>query len=293
MNALKIDNLTKKYPGFRLGPLSLDLNPGTVLGYIGPNASGKTTTFRCLTGLTRVDAGTVMIFGRETRPNQADWRHDIGYVGDKHAFFEKWTGRANLVFRSGFYPSWSQGMAEDLARRFECPLDQKAKDMSSGNRVKLSLISALAHSPRLLLLDEPTSGLDPVVRKEVLDVLFEVLENEERSILYATHILTDISRLADELAFLIDGRILQRSSKDELLDKWRRITFRLAGEASDIDGVVSAKHEGGHHQAISLDSERTLETLRSQGADAIEITRMTIDEIAVEILKGGKHVAHN
>jgi ABC-2 type transport system ATP-binding protein len=291
MKALKIENVVKAYPGFRLGPLSLDLDPGLVLGYIGPNASGKTTTFRCLTRLARIDSGSIKIFGRENRPNEVDWRHDIGYVGDNHVFFERWTGRANLAFRSSFYPTWSQALAEDLARRFECPLGQKAKDMSGGNRVKLSLISALAHSPRLLLLDEPTAGLDPVVRKEVLDVLFEVLEDGERSIFYATHILTDISRLADELAFLINGKIIQRSSKDELLDRWRRITFRLAGEVSGVEGVVATRREGDDHQAISLDSGKTLEALRSRGAASVQATRMTIDEIAVEILKGGKHVA--
>lgn len=293
MKALKIENVVKTFPGFRLGPLTLDLDPGAVIGYIGPNASGKTTTFRCLTRLTRVDSGSIEVFGRKNKPNEVDWKYDIGYVGDKHAFFERWTGKANLAFRSGFYPSWSHALAADLARRFECPLDRKAKDMSSGNRVKLSLISALAHSPRLLLLDEPTAGLDPVVRKEVLDVLFEVLEDGERSIFYATHILTDISRLADELAFLINGKILQRSSKDDLLEKWRRITFRLAGEVTGIEGAVAAKREGDDHQVISLDSQKTLETLHSRGAAAIEATRMTIDEIAVEILKGGRHVANS
>jgi ABC-2 type transport system ATP-binding protein len=293
MKALKIEDLVKTYPGFRLGPLTLDLDPGVVLGYIGPNASGKTTTFRCLTGMTRIDRGSVEVFGHENKPNETQWKHDIGYVGDRHAFFERWTGRANLAFRAGFYPAWSQAMAEDLARRFECPLDQKAKDMSSGNRVKLSLISALAHSPRLLVLDEPTAGLDPVVRKEVLDVLFEVLEDGEHSILYATHILTDISRLADELAFLVNGKLLQRSSKDDLLEKWRRVTFRLAGEAAGVEGAVAARREGDDHQVISLDWEKTLDALSARGAAAVEATRMNIDEIAVEILKGGKHVAHS
>jgi ABC-2 type transport system ATP-binding protein len=293
MKALKIEKLIKTYPGFRLGPLMLELDPGMVLGYIGPNASGKTTTFRCITRLARLDSGSIEIFGRENRPGDADWRRDIGYVGDKHAFFERWTGEANLAFRAGFYPDWSESMAADLARRFECPLHQKAKDMSSGNRVKLSLISALAHSPRLLLLDEPTAGLDPVVRKEVLDVLFEILEDGERSILYATHILTDISRLADELAFLIEGKIVQRSSKDDLLEKWRKITFRLTGETPEVEGAVAARREGDDHQVISLESEKTLESLRSKGATTIEATRMSIDEIAVEILRGGKHVAGN
>jgi ABC-2 type transport system ATP-binding protein len=293
MKALKIEGLVKKYPGFRLGPLSLDLDPGVVLGYVGPNASGKTTTFRCLTQLARPDAGSIEIFGRENRPDVPEWKLDIGYVGDKHVFFERWTGEANLRFRSRFYPKWSHAMATDLARRFECPLGQKAKDMSTGNRVKLSLISALAHSPRLLLLDEPTAGLDPVVRSEVLGVLFEVLEGGERSILYATHILSDISRLADELAFLVGGRIAQRSSKDDLLDRWRRITFRLPGEVSDIKGTVAARHDGDDHEVISRDGRKTLEELRARSASSIESARMTVDEIAVEILKGGRNVAHS
>jgi ABC-2 type transport system ATP-binding protein len=289
--AFRLDDLIKVYPGFRLGPLNLELEPGTVLGYIGPNASGKTTTFHCMTGLVRPDAGRVEITGHRTDPNRLEWKTDIGYVGDRHAFFERWTGEANLKFRAGFYPGWSQGMAQDLARRFELPLDVKAKDLSSGNRVKLSLVAALAHSPRLLLLDEPTAGLDPVVRREVLDALFEVLEDGDRSIFYATHILTDISRLADELVFLSNGKITERHPKDNLLDMWRRISFRHPGPIDRLEAVVTAKSEGSTHQIISCDQAATIRSLESMGAQTVEALRMSIDEIAVEILKGGKHVA--
>ncbi len=289
--AFRLENLTKAYPGFQLGPLNLQLEPGTVLGYIGPNASGKTTTFHCMTGLVRPDGGRVEIFGCQTDPNRREWKLDIGYVGDIHAFFEGWTGEANLRFRSRFYPNWSNAMAQDLARRFELPLNVKARDLSSGNRVKLSLISALAHSPKLLLLDEPTTGLDPVVRREVLDALFEVLEAGDRSIFYATHILPDISRLADELAFLGNGKILQRHSKDDLLDTWRRISFRYPGSLDRLEAIVETKSEGSSHRVISCDHAVTMHTLKSMGAEAIEALRMSIDEIAVEILKGGKHVA--
>lgn len=293
MKAFKIEGLVKTYPGFRLGPLDLSLEPGVVLGYVGPNSSGKTTTFHCLMRLVRPDAGRVSILGRDAGPGDASWKTEIGYVGDRHAFFENWTGEANLRFRSGFYPGWSHQLAADLARRFECPLDQKAKAMSSGNRVKLSLISALAHSPRLLLLDEPTSGLDPVVRREVLDALFEILEDGERSIFYATHILTDIGRLADELAFLMDGKLVQRSSKDDLLDKWRRITFRKSGDTLEIAAAVTHEREGDNHRVVTSDSGATLENLKNLGADSLQQTRMNIDEIAVEILKGGRHVANS
>jgi ABC-2 type transport system ATP-binding protein len=291
--AMSIKDLVKSYSGFQLGPLSLDLEPGTVLGYIGPNASGKTTTFHCLTGLERADSGRMEFFGKANDTEKIDWKLDVGYVGDRHAFFEGWSGEKNLEFRSRFYPGWSTELARDLARRFNLPLDKKAKDLSTGNRVKLSLVSALAHSPRLLLLDEPTTGLDPVVRKEVLDALFEVLESGERSILYATHILPDISRIADELAFLIDGKLMMRCPKDDLLDKWRRISFRSASQVPTLKAAVEHLTEKNEHQVISADADTTLSHLRTLSVENVQETRMTIDEIAVEILKGGGHVAHH
>lgn len=290
--AFSLTDLVKTYPGFQLGPLSLELEPGTVLGFVGPNASGKTTTFHCMMGTARGDSGRIEIFGREANPAKPQWKLDIGYVSDIHAFYEGWTAEKNLGFRAQFYPGWSAERATELARRFALPLDKKARELSTGNRVKLSLVAALAHSPRLLLLDEPTSGLDPVVRGEVLDALFEVLEDSERSIFYATHILSDISRLADELAFLREGRIIQRSRKDDLLDRWRRISFRSTRADLPLEAVVAHQHEGPSHRVISRDREATLGRLVAAGVDGIEEARMTIDEIAVEILKGGEDAAN-
>jgi len=171
-------------------------------------------------------------------------------------------------------------------------MHKKAKALSTGNRVKLALIAALAHSPKLLLLDEPTAGLDPVVRAEVLDVLFEVLETGERAIFYSTHILSDISRLADDLAFLENGKMTLRTPKDDLTDKWRRISFRLAQSNLKLEAVVSRKHEDAEHQVISSDHEVTLKQLGAIGAENVQENRMTIDEIAVQILKGNKDVAN-
>jgi ABC-2 type transport system ATP-binding protein len=289
--AFRLTDVVKTFPGFQLGPLSLELEPGTVLGYIGPNASGKTTTFHCMAGVTRPGSGTIEIFGRLADHRDPAWKLDLGYVGDIHAFYENWTAEANLAYRAKFYPAWSQDRARELAKRFDLPLDVKAKSLSTGNRVKLSLVAALAHSPRLLLLDEPTSGLDPVVRREVLDTLFEVLESGERAIFYATHILSDIGRLADRLAFLKGGKLMQISSKDDLLDKWRRISFRYTGSLPELDAGVAHETQGASHRVVSSDHTRTLGRLQALGAEGIEATRMTIDDIAVEILKGGNHVA--
>ncbi|MEJ2629139.1 MAG: ABC transporter ATP-binding protein [bacterium] len=281
-------NVIKTYKDFQLGPLNLSLEPGVVLGYIGPNGSGKTTTMHCLTGLVRADQGEMKVFGKPNSLHIPDWKLDIGYVGDVHVFYERWTGEKNLIFLSRFYPNWSEQRALELAERFQLPLHKRAKDLSSGNRVKLSLIGALAHSPRLLILDEPTAGLDPVVRTEVLDVLFEILESGERAIFYSTHILSDISRLADELAFWHNGQVFQRTAKDDLLDQWRKISFRLTEKKFEIKAVVSTIQEENEFQVISYDVNTTREQLREIGAENIQDNRMTIDEIAVQILKNNR-----
>jgi ABC-2 type transport system ATP-binding protein len=284
-------DVVKTFPGFKLGPLDLELESGTVLGLIGPNGAGKTTSIQCLVGLLRADSGEMQVFGRPNDLNKPQWKQDIGYVGDVHVFYERWTGQQNLRFLSQFYPEWSDEKAADLAKRFQLPLDKRAKDLSTGNRVKLSLVSALAHSPRLLLLDEPTSGIDPVVRTEVLDVLFEILETGDRAIFYTTHILPEISRIADELAFIDDGRIWLRTPKEDLNERWRKITFRLATQNIAFESAVSHRRDGNDHQIISSDFDATLRQLQKLGAENIRDMRMSIEEIAVQILKGGKDVA--
>jgi len=244
----------------------------------------------CLVGLLRADSGEMRVFGKPNNLNKPEWKLDIGYVGDVQVFWERWTAARNLRFMSQFYPDWSDRKAAELAERFRLPLNKRAKDLSTGNRVKLSLIMALAHSPRLLLLDEPTAGMDPVVRAEVLDVLFEILETGERAILYATHILPDISRLVDELAFIDNGQIWLRTPKEELSDRWRKVTFRLSNDNVVVDAAISHRREGADHQIISYNFPATLKQLKELGAENVQEIHIGIEEIAVQILKGGRNV---
>lgn len=167
-------------------------------------------------------------------------------------------------------------------------MNKRAKDLSTGNRVKLSLIGALSHHPKLLILDEPTAGLDPVVRTEFLDLLFEIVETGERAVFYSTHILTDISKVADEIAFIQNGKILQKTLKEDLIEKWRRIVFKFAGELPSIDNALLIESEGNNHKIISKDYFSTIEILKNLGAENIQEVRMSVDEIAVQILKSGK-----
>ncbi len=288
--AFQYKNVIKTFQKFKLGPIDFELEHGKVLGLVGPNGAGKTTLIQCLVGLLRADSGEMRVFGRPNDPNRPEWKLDIGYVGDVHVFWERWVVAENLQVYSQFYPDWSHQKASDLAKRFQLPLDRKAKELSTGNRVKLSLIMALAHSPKLLLLDEPTSGLDPVVRAEVSDVLFEALETEGQTILYATHILPEISRLVDELAFIDNGKIHRRMLKEDLIDRWRKISFRYTGEAIPYKSVMSHCYEGNEHQIISSDFPVIVEQLKELGAENIEDLHMSLEEITVQILKGGKDV---
>ncbi len=285
-SAFKMTDVIKKYPDFQLGPLSLELEPGTVLGYIGANGSGKTTTMHCLMGFVIAESGKIEICGKNEHQSSSDWKSYVGYVGDKHTFYENWSAEKNLRFISKFYSNWSDNIVRNLSKRFDIPLNKKVKTLSTGNRVKLSLISALAYSPKLLLLDEPTSGIDPVIRSEILDVLFEILEKEENAIFYSTHILSDISRIADDLVFLENGKIKMQSPKDDLTENWRRISFRLSGEKFDLDEVSLRRVNGDSYILVSDNFIKTTAHLRELGAENIEESRMSIEEIAVQILKG-------
>lgn len=289
--AFEFKKVVKRFPGFQLGPLDLDLPKGMVLGYIGPNGSGKTTTMHCLVGLLKAEEGSIKVFGRENDPFQPGWKLDIGYVGDVHVFYEKWSAEKNLKFFSKFYPNWSDAKAMELIKRFRLPLEKRARDLSTGNRVKLSLVSALAHSPKLLLLDEPTAGLDPVVRDELLEELYEVLQDGERAIFYSTHILSDINRLVDELVFLDEGQTYLRTTKEYLGEKWRKITFTMEGNPTGIESAVNHKIEGTGHQVISSNFQKTLAHLKRLGAKNIRENPVALEEIALLIMKGGKNVA--
>lgn len=289
--AARLSGLTKVFPGFQLGPLDATLEPGTVLALVGPNGAGKTTTLNCLAGLLVPEKGGTEIFGVPVDPSRPAYRRHVGYVGEEYGFFRRWSGARNLEFLATLLPEWSRDRARRLAERFGLPLDKPVQDLSRGNRTKLSLVAALAHDPRLLLLDEPTAGLDPVVRSEVLDVLWEITEDGEHAVLYSTHVLADVSRLADELAFLRDGRLVLRTGREELSERWRRVSFRLQDEEVELAGVVEHRRVRSEHQVVTQDAPETLRRLTELGAEAVEAARMSIDEIAVQILKEGHHVA--
>ena len=284
---LEITNLCKRYDKFALGPIDLSLEPGTVHGLIGPNGAGKTTLFRLVMGTVRRDQGLVKVGGRLADASSGEWKQKIGYIGDYTPLFEHWSGARNLAAFAAFYDTWSEETAQSLASRLELDLGQKVGTYSTGQRTKLAIIIALSHRPSLLLLDEPANGLDPVARDTFMEVLYEQMRNEELTVLYATHHVSEIQHLVDQLIFIRDGHVLAHEPVDTLVENWRRITFRTSQAIGDVPHQVSKVRDGDDHQITTSSFQSALWFLESQGVECIETTKLTTEQICVHVLRNG------
>ena len=284
---LEITNLRKRYNNFALGPIDLTLEPGTVHGLIGPNGAGKTTLYRLIMSTVRRDQGLVKIGGRTADASSGEWKRTIGYVGDYTPLFERWSGARNLAAFSTFYNAWSEKTAQSLASRFELDLNHKVSAYSTGQRTKLAIILALAHHPNLLLLDEPANGLDPVTRDTFMEVLHEQMKNEDLTVLYATHHVSEIEHVVDRLIFISDGRVLAHEPVNVLVENWRKVTFRTSKPIGDLPQQEHKVREGDDHQVTTSSFQATLWFLESQGIDCIETSKLTTEQICVHILRNG------
>ena len=243
MNAIDCQGLTKTYQGFTLGPVSFALPAGCILGLVGENGAGKSTTIRLLMNAIPRDGGTVSLLGTDNRsPAFQEIKQDIGIVLDEACLPELLTPAELGKVLSLTYRRWDQEAYEKYLDRFRLPRDKQVKDLSRGMRMKLALAAALAHRARLLLLDEATSGLDPMIRDEILDVLADFARDEDHSIIFSSHIVSDLEKLCDYIAFLHHGRLVLMEEKDRLLEDYALV--KLTGdqlEALDPGAVAGRK----------------------------------------------------
>ena len=220
MNALEIRDLTRHLGDFTLDSLNLTLPGGCILGLIGENGAGKSTTIRLILGMLRPDGGTVTILGRNNRDNLALTKQDIGVVLDEVGIPECMTPKQVGIVMADVFTRWDTKTYEGLLERFSLPENKKFKEFSRGMKMKLGLAVALSHEAKLLILDEATSGLDPVVRDEVVSILSEFTRDESHSILISSHIVSDLEKLCDYVAFLHKGKFLLCEEKDMLLSEY-------------------------------------------------------------------------
>lgn len=220
INTLEISNLSKDYKDFRLDDVSFQLPQGYVMGLIGPNGAGKTTIIKIIMNLIMKEQGQVKVFGKDHQQFEVGIKKRIGFVYDAPNYYEHLNLRQLKNVVAPFYEDWDESVFNHLVDRFNLPLNKALKQFSKGMAMKSSIAIAMSHHADLLIMDEPTSGLDPVVRREVLDFFREYMQHEERSILFSSHITTDIEQVADYITFVDRGRIVFSKTKDEVFEQY-------------------------------------------------------------------------
>lgn len=219
-NAVKITNLRKDFSGFSLKDISFSLPTGSIMGFIGENGAGKTTTIKLILNQMKKNSGTVEVFGMDHLTYEKQIKEEVGVVLDQGFFYEGLTPLQAAAILRRLYKNWDQTLFLDYLHRLQVPAKQCIKEFSKGMRMKLSIICALAHHPRLLLLDEPTSGLDPVVRKDILDLFQEFIQDEDHSILISSHITDDLEKISDYITFIHDGEIVFSEPTDDITGRY-------------------------------------------------------------------------
>lgn len=221
MASLLVEGLNKRYPGFHLKDISFSLDPGYIMGFIGINGAGKTTTLKSILNMVRPESGRVEILGKVFLDHELELKQQLGVVlGDKDVYKQYKIGAITRVV-SRFYENWDQSVYEEYCERFRLDQDKKLNDLSQGMTTKYFLTLALSHRAKLFILDEPTSGLDPAARDDLLEIFQELVENGENSILYSTHITSDLEKCADYITYIHEGELVDSNTKDEFVNDYR------------------------------------------------------------------------
>ncbi len=270
---LKLENVCKKYDGFELKNVSFTLEGGTIMGFVGANASGKTTTIKLILNMIKRSSGTIEIFGRDNIAHEFDVKQEIGTVLDGAFFYDQVNAKKIEKVLSTMYSTWDSELFASYMKRFQLPFDKKLKEMSRGMQMKLYLATVLARRPRLLLLDEATSGLDPLVRDEILDILRDIVEDEGCAILISSHITSDLDKVADIITMIDGGEILLSEGKDDLLD--RHAIWKGSVESfMQIPSEAVISHREGSFGVEAL-------VLRGVGIDEASCLRPSVEDIMI------------
>ena len=278
-----VEGVDKAYSLFKLSDVSMQLDAGQILGFVGPNGAGKSTTIRILMGMIRQDRGVVRVLGHTIPREQAAAKRDVGFVSEDMRLHGGMTLGWHMRLVASIFPAWDATYADVLLRRFNLHVEQPIKVLSHGERVKATLLLALARRPRLLVLDEPTTGLDPVARHEVLVELMDVVRDERRGILFSSHNTQDVEQISDHITFIDRGRIIDSSDKESFLDRWRRLHLDVpAGVTPPEPAGSSRRRRGGRVGRHDEEPPPELDAAYARsGVTVRQVQRMTLEEIFV------------
>lgn len=277
MNAIEIKDLTKKYKGFSLDRLTLTLPSGCIMGLIGENGAGKSTAIKAMLGIVNYDYGDINILGQKM---SADLKNDIGVVLDEVGISEAFNIKEVEIIMRNTFKNWKSDVYFGYIKKFGLPEKKKFKQFSKGMKMKLGIAIALSHDAKLLILDEPTSGLDPVVRDEIIDILNDFTRDESHSILISSHIVSDLEKLCDYIAFIHKGKLMLCEEKDKLLEQYGFInTTEEALAELDNSAVIGKKVTKWGVEAL-VDREKI--------PHLFDVKPVTIEELFVFMVKEEK-----
>lgn len=270
-----------------LDGVDLEIPRGSVVGLLGTNGAGKTTLLKCLLGLLRIDEGQASLLGEEPWALSAEAKSQLGYVPQEVRLLP-WMKAGQLIgYTSSFYSHWDDAWVTELAQRWQVPLERRVSALSTGQVQKLALILALGHRPELLLLDEPVASLDPVARREFLKSVLTIAEDQRHTVLFSTHITSDLERVASHVAVLKDGRVTYFDELDTLKDRVKRLRITAANDLPTeftVSGAFSTKVEGRHAlAAVAEVSDTMLGDLRTQWHADVAVEDLNLEEIFLEM----------
>lgn len=281
-NALTVSGLAKNYKEFSLSDVSFEVPQGAIVGLIGENGAGKSTTLNAILGLIHKDAGEISIMGSPIEELSLDMKEKIGVVFDGTNFSEELTPKKLNKVLKGIYASWDEDFFISLLKKLSLPFQKKIKSFSKGMKAKLSIAVAFAHHPKLLILYEATSGLDPIVRDHILDMFLDFVQDEENSILVSSHITTDLEKVADYIVFIHEGQLIFSKPKDELLEHYGIVKCGAAQfEALNQQDIIAYRKQDYEWQVLVSDRQ----SAEKKYPKAMVIPA-TIDEIMLLYVKG-------
>lgn len=281
---LEVKDLEKKYKDFTLDKINFSIPAGTIVGLIGENGAGKSTTINAILNLIKKDGGEIKVLGKEMTDSDTGMRNEIGVVFDGDNFYETLTpGKIGNIMKK-VYSNWDMSCFEDYLKRFQLPVSKEIKQFSKGMKMKFTIAVALSHNPRLLILDEATSGLDPIVRDEVLDIFLDFVQDETHAVLVSSHITSDLEKIADYITFIHEGKLIFSLSKDELIYNYGIIKCgREQFMKMDSDDIIAYRKRDYEYEILVSDKTRMGRKYKN-----CLMNDVTIDDIMLLYVKGEK-----
>lgn len=287
MDAISIKNLNKSYDKFQLKDISFSVPCGSIVGFIGENGAGKSTTIKGILNLIKRDSGDISIFGMDIDKEEKAIKEQIGVVLDECNFHDNLKVSFIPKFMKNIYKNWEDEIFNNYLQKFHLPAEKRIKEYSKGMKMKLSIAAALSHKPKLLILDEATSGLDPIVREDILDIFMDFIQDEQHSILMSSHITSDLDKVADYIAFIQNGELVFIKEKDYLLDNYG-IARCTKEEWSKLEKSQVLQYREGKFNIEALIKSKEKFSDKNKG---ILIDAVTLEEIMVFYVKGSSYRA--